>query len=376
MKNLFILLIFCGFLFSCGSESDKKKTSGYSDFEVEIDTVMVNSGSEILMAGSDNHLPAVSKDEKNFFGWDRKNYALEIVDLDEYKIKKKIYFEKDGPKGLQSEHFFNLFPLPNDYFGFEDFESYKIHDLKGNLIKKVNFDQDWITSDLDENESFELFSVNERGTVLAGMHFGFDNYKPLMFLLDSDNEKLESIVLPEFEKLKKYKIVLRRNGGYLTHVDPEIFIKFQGDSLLISNSAFNDIYIYNNKTKELKYKTFDHNSIPEGKQKTYKNESESEEEIVKILYEITEEVSFSKFFWDDKNSYYYRFSKIATYPEDQEPTWKVSMMIYDQNLNLIGEKDLMTFDTYASPLFVKDGKVHFHLNMEDELGFIRIGLKN
>jgi hypothetical protein len=197
-----------------------------------------------------------------------------------------------------------------------------------------------------------------------------------MFLLDSDNEKLESIVLPEFEKLKKYKIVLRRNGGYLTHVDPEIFIKFQGDSLLISNSAFNDIYIYNNKTKELKYKTFDHNSIPEGKQKTYKNESESEEEIVKILYEITEEVSFTKFFWDDKNSYFYRFSKIATYAEDQEPKWKVSMMIYDQNLNLIGEKDLMTFDTYASPLFVKDGKVHFHLNMEDELGFIRIGLKN
>lgn len=70
------------------------------------------------------------------------------------------------------------------------------------------------------------------------------------------------------------------------------------------------------------------------------------------------------------------FSNQAKYAEgSDEPTWEVSMMVYDQELDLIGEKEIMTFDNYAEPLFVKDSKVHFHLNMEDELGFIRIGLK-
>lgn len=375
MKNLFQLLIFCGFLFSCGSESDKKKTSGYSDFEVEIDTIKVDSGDEIIMAGADIQNPAISNDKMKFYNWDRKNYALEIIDLEKYKLEHKVYFEKEGPKGLQSNYLFSTKPLPNNLFGFEDNTSFKIHDLEGNLFKKVDFNEEWIIKDLEESESFELVNVNDKGTVLAGIHFGFDKYKAMMFILDIEAEQKESVPLPKFQKLENYKLVLHRNGTYLTSVNPKIYIDFQGDSILISNNHFNDLYIY--KSDDLKYKSFKHKLIPEGKEKVYKKKSESREEVVQMVFDMNKEVSFTRFLFDEKENKFYRFSNQAVYAEgNDEPTWKVSMMIYDQNLNLIGEKDLMTFDTYASPLFVKDGKVHFHLNMEDELGFIRIGLKN
>ncbi|WP_375577842.1 DUF4221 family protein [Marivirga tractuosa] len=197
----------------------------------------------------------------------------------------------------------------------------------------------------------------------------------MMFILDIVEEKKKSISLPKFQRLENYKIVLHRNETYLTSVNPKIYIDFLGDSILISNNHFNDLYIY--KSDDLKYKSFKHKLIPEGKEKAYKKKSESREEVVQMVFDMNEEISFTRFLFDEKGNKFYRFSNQAVYAEgSNKPTWEVSMMVYDQELDLIGEKEIMTFDNYAEPLFVKDGKVHFHLNMEDELGFIRIGLKN
>ncbi|WKK74098.2 DUF4221 family protein [Marivirga salinae] len=372
-----IFLIYCGLLFSCGSSTESKSKSSYSDFEVSIDTIQVDSRNEILMAGAYMDNPAVSFDKTKFYNFDDENYILEVIDLANYKLDKKVNFEKEGPNGLGSNQILSLKLFPDGNFGIEDFESYKIYDMEGNLIKKVNFNEDWIKGDLTASESFEFASINNSGIVISGMHFGTDNFKPLMFLLDLEKKQTESLLLPEFDKLKRYKIVFRRNGGYLTDSHERVLFEFQGDSIIISNTAFNDVYVYNDKTNDLKYRSFDHKLIPEGKEKEYKNSSESREEVVEIIYSINEEVRFTEFFWDEANKKFYRFAQQATYGETrEEPIWKVSMMVYDQNLNLIGEKELMTFHNYANPLFVKDGKVHFHLNMEDELGFIRIGLKN
>jgi len=375
MKIQFLLISYCSLLLSCNSQTDNKNKSSYSDFEVQIDTIQVDSGSEIVMAGADLQNPAISKDKAKFYSWDRKNYALEIIDLQSYKLENKVHFDKEGPKGLQSDHLFYTKPLPKARFGFEDNESFKIHDLEGNLFKKVHFEEEWITQDLTESESFELVAVNDLGTKLAGIHFGFDQYKAMMFLLDIEDEKKESIPLPEFQKLENYRIIFHKNGTYLTSVNPKIYINFQGDSIILSNNHFNDLYIY--KEGELRYQSFEHQLIAEGKEKQYRNKSESREEVVQMVYDMNTEISFTRFLWDEKNDFFYRFSNQAVYAEGiDEPTWKVSVMLYDKDLNLTGEKEVMTFNTYAEPLFVKNGKVHFHLNIEDELGFIRMSLKN
>lgn len=372
-----VFLILCGLFLSCGSENNKEKTSSYSDFEVEIDTIKVDPGDEIIMAGAYLYNPAVSSDKKKFYNFDDENYVLEIINLEKYKLDSKVYFEKEGSNGLGSKQILSLKIFPDGNFGIEDFESFKVFDIEGNLIKKVNFNENWINGDLTASENFEFASVNNSGTVITGMHFDTDNFKPLMFLLDLEEKQTQSLLLPEFDKLKRYKIVFRRNGGYLTDSHERVKFNFQGDSIIISNTAFNDVYVYYEKTNELEYRTFDHKLIPEGKEKEYKNSSESRKEVVDIINSISEEVNFTEFLWDEFNNKFYRFTNQAVYKENKDkPSWKVSMLVYNQNLKLIGEKELLTFDNYVKPLFVKDGKVHFHLNMEDELGFIRIGLKN
>ena len=376
MKSFCVFLI-CPFLFlACDSGKESKNKSTYLNFEVLIDTVQVDPRNEILMAGAYIENPTVSANKKKFYNWDRKNYALEIIDLDNYELEDKVYFEKDGPKGLNSAYLFSTKSLPNNLFAFEDNDSYKVHDLEGNLFKKVDFDEEWIRQDLLESENFELVNINENGSVLGGIHFGFDAYKAMLLLLDLEEEKKRSIPLPKFQKLENYKLVLHRNGTYLTSVNPQIYIDFKGDSIIISNNHFNDVYAF--RSGKLKHKAFKHQLLPEGKEKEYKKRSESREEVVKMVYEMNTEISFTRFLWDEQSNKFYRFANQAFYSEGkEEPNWKLSMMVYDKNLNLIGEREeLLTFDNYAEPLFVKEGKVHFHFNIEDELGFIRIGLKN
>ncbi|SMG10854.1 protein of unknown function [Marivirga sericea] len=377
MKNLLILAFFSTILWSCESANRKETTSAYFNFELEIDTVQLDSRNEIIMAGAYMDNPAVSFDKTKFYNFDNENYVLEVFDIENYKLDKKVNFQKDGPNGLGSNQVRSLKIFPNGNIGIEDFESFKVFDLQGNQVKNVNFNKDWIKGDFTASESFEFASVNKDGSLIAGMHFGTDNFKPLMFLLDIEEKKAKRILLSQFDKLKRYKIVFRRNGGYLTDHHERVQFGFKGDSIIISNSAYNDLYIYNEKTNELEYRTFAHKLIPERKEKEYKNSSESREEVVEIIYSISEEVRFTEFFWDEDTRKFYRFTNQTIYDDKREnSTYKVSMLVYDEYLQLIGEKELMKFKDYAEPLFVKDGKVHFHLNMEDELGFIRIGLKN
>lgn len=377
MKTRVLLFINSLFLVSCGIDSDNQEKSSYFDFELQIDTVQVDSRNEIIMTGANMANPAVSFDKTKFYNFDNENYLLEVFDIENYRLDQKVNFQKEGPNGLGSNQLWSLKIFPNGNIGIEDFESFKIFDLQGNQLKNVNFNEDWIKGDLTASESFEFASVNKDGSLIAGMHFGTDNFKPLMFLLDVEDKNAKRILLPEFDKLKRYKIVFRRNGGYLTDHHERVQFGFKGDSIIISNTAYNDLYIYNEKTHELEYRTFDHRLIPEGKEKEYKNSSESREEVVEIIYSISEEVRFTEFFWDKDNRRFYRFTNQTIYDDKREnSTYKVSMLVYDEYLHLIGEIELMKFNDYADPLFVKDGKVHFHLNMEDELGFIRIGLKN
>jgi hypothetical protein len=374
MKLFLIFLLSAIILCSCNFEKKQQNTSVYSNFKLEIDTILVDSRNEILMAGAYIHNPAISADNKIFYNWDRKNYALEVIDIEKYELKEKIFFEREGPKGLNSAHLFFTKSLPNNRFGFEDNYSYKIHDFQGSLFKKVNFDEKWITKGFDESENFELVNVNDQGNILAGIHFGIDKYKAIMYLLDTESEEKSSVALSKFQKLENYKLVLHQNETYLTSVNPEIYIDFHGDSLIISNNHFNDTYTY--KMGRLNYKSYKHKQIPEGKEENYKIRSESREEVVKTVFEMNKEISFSKFLWDKKNLRFYRFAHQAFYTEENsEPKFKVYMMVYNPELKLIGELKVMTFDNFPEPLFVKDGKVHFHLNIEDELGFIRIGLK-
>ncbi len=372
MKPFLLLLVLSFILFSCGSNTEKGKISSYSDFKVLIDTIQVDPGDDILMAGAEIRNPGISKDNKWLYSWDQKNYAIEFVNLEEYKLEKKVHLEKEGPQGIGPNYFYRVDAFPNELFGFEDFESYRVYNLQGDLQRKISFEEDWIADQLKRSENFELYSVNEKGSILAGIPFDFNSFDPLLLLIDWENQKMNKVQLKEFDKLKKYSVLLKMDGKNMAISRQDIFMKFQGDSIIISNTAFNDVYLYNISTQNLKYVAYNQQIISNNKQKIYKNETSSEEEFNQIANEIRSEVEFTQFYYDESKQKYYRFASEVINTEEEEPRIKVFVTIYDKKLKLIGEKELMTFKSAVTPLFIRDGAVHFYLNMEDELGFIRI----
>lgn len=375
MKLINLLLISLIVCFSCSTVPENSEKTSYSDFEVRIDTIQVDAGNEILMAGAEIRNPGISRDNKWLYNWDQKNYALEIVNLEEYKLEKKIYFEKEGPNGIGPNNFYRVDPFPGNLFGFEDYESYRIYDLNGKLEKKIVLDnEEWINNNLAEPESFNLHSVNDDGTVLAGMYFDFDNFKPLMYLLDLENEEVSNINLPEYEKLKNYQIFLKNNDLIYAAYAKDVFIQFLEDSIFISNNAFNDVYSFHLTSETLNYKSYNFSIIQNNEQKLYKNETASEEEFNQIVKEMRGGVEFSQFFYDELKERYYRFASEVINMNEEEPRRKIFVAVFDKGLCLIGEKEVMTFKSEVTPMFIKDGVVHFYLNMEDELGFIRVNV--
>ena len=108
MKTRVLLFINSLFLVSCGIDSDNQEKSSYFDFELQIDTVQVDSRNEIIMTGANMANPAVSFDKTKFYNFDNENYLLEVFDIENYRLDQKVNFQKEGPNGLGSSYSFTI----------------------------------------------------------------------------------------------------------------------------------------------------------------------------------------------------------------------------------------------------------------------------
>jgi len=82
-------------------------------------------------------------------------------------------------------------------------------------------------------------------------------------------------------------------------------------------------------------------------------------------------VNFSGLVWDETSQHYYRFSRKPLAMDDSFGIngSQVFLYAYDQEFNLIGEKELTEISKVPEYSFFKDGKLWSYVNVEDELGF-------
>jgi hypothetical protein len=125
-------------LWSCGKDGEKGTGNGSIDFTVEIDTVMVDAKGELLMAGSNLYMSDLSKDKRYLYKFDDKQYLLEMIDLENLEIVRKIPFEKDGPNGLGTYlNFFNF--IADGEYVFSSFMKSMIVNERGEKLWELNF---------------------------------------------------------------------------------------------------------------------------------------------------------------------------------------------------------------------------------------------
>ena len=151
------------------------------------------------------------------------------------------------------------------------------------------------------------------------------------------------------------------------------------DKLILSNAVSSELSWFDLQQDTLFSRTYQSKLTADGKKGKYKNQVETSEELEKEEKAMRQEINFMAPFWDEVNQRFYRFSyeelDIEVDPEKGEKTRsKVYLTILDKDLNLLGESPVPVLNHKPGKHFAKDGKIWMFINVDDEMGFVRMSL--
>lgn len=372
MKN-YLLLIFSVLLFSCGGN---EKQADFSNLTVKIDTVMVDSKGEIIMGATNMFLSGFSNDNSKIYHYDAQNGEIEVIDLNLLTLERKIKVEKEGPDGVGTVWWFDFW---NDsLFVFYNFT--RIEFLDQNL-KKVSF-IDLQNSYVGKTGLGDGYMYKNNFTVLDSpkrllsqvttkdsnfLHFAY---------LDFDNEKVEIIQNTDLEKVNDFNISLIQGKSKTSIIQP-IGLLSWNDKTYIFNQANNQVFEYLNQENLLQEIPIQQFKIPSQKSKPYRLETESQKEFKEQVLALDEEITYNKLVIDPESGDFYRIASLKTQAsyEGSPSKWDIYLIKYDSAFNLLAEikfVDNSKILELISEYFVKDGMVWIRVNLNDEMGFVRL----
>jgi hypothetical protein len=376
MKNLsfvFALML----LWSCGNKNGNGKDGSF-DFSLEIDTVLVDSKGEILMAGAHLHVFELSNDNKFLYDFDGSTYQIEVIDLDNLVLDRKIKLEKEGPNAIENPN--GISDLGEGQFLFSNFNSWTILNQDGKKISKFIYEKEKFVGDsLSEKEGlnpsfFLVDGKKEFYTIIEQI----DQNSTTIGLVNLESKTLKRIEIPQLEKLKDFRVLLSMAGGIASN-KPMVTMYPWNDQILIGNNAINELIIFDPKSESISVRTFESKLTPNQKTPNEKIETGSIEELNDLSNKLNEQIDFKKLNWDPHTNRFYRLSSISLPKPEGAKINKadVFLTVFDKDLNMIGETKVEGFTKPPVTSFFKDGAIWIHENVNDELGFIRIKvLKN
>ncbi len=103
------------------------------------------------------------------------------------------------------------------------------------------------------------------------------------------------------------------------------------------------------------------------------------------MADIYAEINFQAPVWDEVNNRFYRFSyetvpgvitdsPLFESPEKRQIS-KIFLSVFDEEFNLIGESAVSQLDQVPNSVFAKDGHIWHYVNVDDELGFVRMAFQ-
>ena len=89
------------------------------------------------------------------------------------------------------------------------------------------------------------------------------------------------------------------------------------------------------------------------------------------MEKVNAQVKYERLLWDESRGYFFRLASvlIPSMIDDVLSRRQVFLLVFDEGLNLLGEKELEEMESVPSFPFFKDGKLYSYVNVEDELGF-------
>ena len=372
MKKL-SFLFFAPLIFACGGTTSGDNLSGnvLENFSFTSDTVVVNSGEEIINLQTGLGLSSITADGSKLYLLDGTNQSVSEIDLDGLRLLRKTQFEKEGPNGIGS--------YPGGFQRLSD-GNYLISGYQGNAIftpaaekvRDIKFLADNIDSlskDLEKAAYFGLLATEDGSHFLSLPGNFFDGTRDLL-TADFLNVKGKMIDIPAMDVASEMRIVLKSAQTMMVAVESLELQDLHGRAV-ISSSATSDIYLYDYSADSLRLVSYSHTLVPNKKEKKARTEVESEDEFQQEWAKHQEQIGFLKFFWDEQSQRFYRFGSISipkSTPGAQQKA-EVFLFAYDKDVRLIGETKIEKLSNVPEHPFFKDGKLWSYVNVNDELGF-------
>jgi hypothetical protein len=383
------LPFFCFILFTLGCnnpnstlENTAKIPSNGFELTYSIDTVMIDAGEDFVYLNSQLQISDISSDRKTLYNFNPVSYEIEVIDLDQEMLVKKIALEKEGPNSIPNSYFYRL-QLAEEAQEFLLHTTSHIHrtDLQGNLISSYSF----------MNDSKSDFRYPEENIInLQGYDSEDGKYFYSYYTDTLPDRTRKGIVRFNFDQKRMdfspQDFLQWANDFDIYYSEPESSRKGEypemsgitlfGDSVVFNISSVNKVWVYNFKTDLTQEYSFESQLTDNEKEGNYPKRVKTLEEFREAAKLKGKEVHFFSLKYDSENNRYQRITKQfdGTY-SDENPNFISVLTVFDKNLNPLLEQRLSDPGFFPNGIsFIKDGTYYSYLNIDDEMAFVRLKL--
>lgn len=304
---------------------------------------------------------------------DELGSQLEIIDLDKLVLKEKVPFEREGPNGVGPEHISNFKTMENGNFAFFNIRQMTVLNPEMQKVSRNYFYPDAFENDtLPEKAEIVPFrrSLNAEGSQMAGFYdYFWENEILGIALIDLKTNHLKLIPTDKLDYLKDLVYTIVYETGAKSSSGEARSVDFFDNKLIISTSAKNEVHIYDINSDSLSTKTYHSDLTADIKKGSYMSETDSD--LALALKDL--EVYFGPLVYDDLNKVFWRYSRESKSSNPKNPNFIYVLTAFDQDFNQIHEEELNVDWTHKPTIkFIKDGMLYTYINLEDELGFLRV----
>lgn len=377
-NQLFVIILLIA-SFSCGKSGEDVIDNS---FNYRIDTLVVDAKGEILYLEYDLRVADYSEVDGFLYNFNKQAHSIEKIDLDRLEWVETSPLQQEGPDGtgfwisdIQSVGEGRLF-LSGEKAG--------IFSMEGKLIKSVDWTK--ISQEnggiLDEEYFYKQVIHPNFGELVFSL---FINYTINSVTLKKLDTSKNNIAVIDIDPNKNYKTYTLGDLSTYNNWAPRVNISSQKDKIIVSHEFANEFYVYSLKSDSLQAITYSSSLIPSRVNPTTEGDLvNSTEDRIKALRNYLGQVSFGMLVWDSKNQQYYRLSSSTQYGEEEREGWilpeisssEVYLSIFDKDFKLINESPIPELNGRTlSKYFVKDGMLWVFVNLEDEMGFIRVSFE-
>lgn len=362
MKTTIPLILLAIICLSCNNQSNKSTESEFR-FAYSIDTVLVDSGEEILFLQSDLSHSTLSVDQKKLFNFSPKS-ELEVIDLQSLKLLDKMATDKEGPLGTGWPYAIQVDQTGN--LVFYGVEEVRIFSFDLSSMKRFPLTAEALSG--LEPEMLSMFNPKiTNGNLLFSIYENQEQVPEGLAIISLEEGTVKKFELNLAEKINPFTFSLYVQGRLSNKAYEPIHLELANNQLILSTAYFNEAIIFDLASETVANKTFhseltqDQTAIPP------KTSAETINEMETIRKETSKSVKFGPIYFDKNNEKFWRFSRELDREIADSLIFRNVLTVFDKDLNQLAETEV-SVDPFSKKFF-KDGKLYSYVNVEDELGF-------